>query len=114
MGIITLIFDLRGADDWRRVRHAQSGTLISVEGLIEDARWAGNPRARRLSVAMREPRGTTVLRAVFFHAKAGMTSRLGPGMTVRLTGTLKQQPNGPELVQPRVLAPGTRTRAIEP
>jgi len=106
--------DLRGADDWRRVRHAQSGTLISVEGLIEDARWAGNPRARRLSVAMREPRGTTVLRAVFFHAKAGMTSRLSPGMTVRLTGTLKQQPNGPELVQPKVLAPGTRTRAIEP
>jgi ATP-dependent DNA helicase RecG len=35
-------------------------------------------------------------------------------MTVRLTGTLKQQPNGPELVQPKVLAPGTRTRAIEP
>jgi ATP-dependent DNA helicase RecG len=106
--------DLRGADDWRRVRHAETGTLISVEGLIEDARWAGNPRARRLSVALREPRGTSVLRAVFFHAKAGMSARLAPGMTVRLTGTLKQQPNGPELVQPKVLAPGTRTRAIEP
>ncbi|MDB4930599.1 MAG: ATP-dependent helicase RecG [Myxococcaceae bacterium] len=106
--------DLRGADDWRRVRHAETGTLISVEGSIEDARWAGSPRARRLSLALREPRGTTVLRAVFFHAKPGMSARLAPGLTVRLTGTLKQQPNGPELVQPKVLAPGTRTRAIEP
>ncbi|MDO9022405.1 MAG: helicase-related protein [Deltaproteobacteria bacterium] len=106
--------DLRGADDWRRVRHAETGTLVSVEGLVEDARWAGNPRARRLSIALREPRGTSVLRAVFFHAKAGMSARLAPGMTVRLTGSLKQQPNGPELVQPKVLAPGTRTRSIEP
>lgn len=106
--------DLRGADDWRRVRHAASGTLVSVEGLIEDARLAGNPRARRLTLALREPRGTTVLRAVFFHAKPGMSARLAPGMTVRLTGTLKQQPAGPELVQPKVLAPGTRSRAIEP
>jgi ATP-dependent DNA helicase RecG len=106
--------DLRGADDWRRVRHAESGTLISVEGSIEDARWAGSPRARRLSLALREPRGTTVLRAVFFHARPGMSARLAPGLTVRLTGTLKQQPNGPELVQPKVLAPGTRIRAIEP
>lgn len=106
--------DLRGADDWRRVRHAAPGTLVSVEGLIEDARLAGNPRARRLTLALREPRGTTVLRAVFFHAKPGMSARLAPGMTVRLTGTLKQQPGGPELVQPKVLAPGTRTRAIEP
>jgi ATP-dependent DNA helicase RecG len=106
--------DLRGADDWRRVRHAETGTLVSVEGLVEDARWAGTPRARRLSIALREPRGTSVLRAVFFHAKAGMSARLAPGMTVRLTGSLKQQPNGPELVQPKVLAPGTRTRPIEP
>lgn len=106
--------DLRGADDWRRVRHAESGTLVSVEGLIEDARWAGAPRAKRLTLALREPRGTTVLRAVFFHAKPGMSARLAPGATVRLTGTLKQQPNGPELVQPKVLAAGTRTRAIEP
>jgi len=106
--------DLRGADDWRRVRHADSGTLVSVEGFIEDARLAGNPRARRLTLALREPRGTTVLRAVFFHAKSGMSARLAPGMTVRLTGTIKQQANGPELVQPKVLAPGTRARSIEP
>ncbi len=106
--------DLREADDWRRVRHGQPGILVAVEGVIADARGVGPPRARRLQIALREPQGVSVLRAVFFHAKSGMNARLPVGATVRLVGTLRRGPLGPELVQPKVLAAHTRTRPIEP
>lgn len=105
--------DLREADDWRRVRHGAEGTMIAVEGRIEDARLAGPPRARRLTLALREPRGPTVLRAVFFNARPGMTTRLAVGADVRLVGTLRQGLNGPELVHPKVVPAGTRLRPIE-
>jgi len=106
--------DLREADDWRRVRHGQPGILVAVEGVIADARGVGPPRARRLQIALREPQGVTVLRAVFFHAKSGMGARLPVGATVRLLGTLRRGPLGPELVQPKVLAAHSRTKPIEP
>lgn len=106
--------DLRDADDWRRVRHGAPGTLLSVEGVVRDLRWAGTPRARRLLVALEEPRGTTTLRCVWFHAKPGMAARFAIGTTVKVTGALHRGPTGPELVQPKVVAPGTRSVAIEP
>jgi ATP-dependent DNA helicase RecG len=106
--------DLRNADDWRLVRHEAWGSLVAVEGRIEDARLAGPPNRKRLMVALREPRGTTVLRAVFFHAKPGMAARMPVGTTVRVVGMLRDGVTGPELVQPKVVAPGTRVRPIEP
>lgn len=105
--------DLREADDWRRVRHGAEGTMIAVEGRVEDARLAGSPRARRLLVALREPRGTTVLRAVFFNARGGMSARFSVGATVRLVGALRQGPNGPELVHPKVAPADARVKPIE-
>ncbi len=106
--------DLRNADDWRLVRNGAWGSLVAVEARVEDARLAGPPNARRLMLALREPRGTTVLRAVFFHAKPGMAARMGVGTVMRVVGMLRDGANGPELVQPRVIAPGTRTRPVEP
>ncbi|MBI5511391.1 MAG: DEAD/DEAH box helicase [Deltaproteobacteria bacterium] len=106
--------DLRRADDWRLVRHGPPGTLVAIEARVADARWAGPPSARRLQLALQEPRGTTVLRAVFFHAHKGLGQRCAVGATVRVVGTLRRGPVGPELVQPRVLSPTTRTRPIEP
>ncbi|MEZ4390708.1 MAG: helicase-related protein [Polyangiales bacterium] len=105
--------DLREADDWRRVRHGAEGTLIAVEGRVEEARLAGAPRARRLLVALREPRGTTVLRAVFFHVRGGVGARFAVGATVRLVGALRQGPNGPELVHPKVAPADARVKPIE-
>lgn len=106
--------DLRHADDWRRVRHGAHGTLVAVEAVVEDSRLAGHPRARRWMLALREPRGVTTLRAVFFNAKPGMTAKAPVGAVVRVVGTLKQGMNGPELVQPKILAAGTRVRPVEP
>ncbi|MEZ4405735.1 MAG: DEAD/DEAH box helicase [Polyangiales bacterium] len=106
--------DLRHADDWRRVRHGTPGTLVAVEGVIADLRRSGPPRARRLSIALKEPHGPTTLRAVFFHANAGLNARLALGGTVRLVGALREGRSGPELVQPRVLGSDARTRPIEP
>ncbi len=40
--------DLREADDWRRVRYGEPGIMVSVEGVVADARSVGPPRARRL------------------------------------------------------------------
>jgi RecG-like helicase len=87
--------------------------MIAVEGVVADSRLAGHPRARRLLLALREPRGATVLRAVFFNARGAMGARLGVGATVRLVGVLRQGANGPELVQPRIVAAGARLKAIE-
>jgi len=106
--------DLREADDWRRVRHGAYGSLVAVEGRVEDVRSAGPPGRRRLMVALREARGTTLLRVVFFHAKAGLSARFPMGGTVRVVGVLREGMSGPELVQPKVLASGTRLRPIEP
>ncbi len=106
--------DLRNADDWRLVRNGAWGSLVAVEARVEDARLAGPPNARRLLLALREPRGATVLRAVFFHAKPGMASRMGVGTVMRVVGMLRDGMNGPELVQPKVIAPGTRTKPVEP
>jgi ATP-dependent DNA helicase RecG len=106
--------DLRNADDWRLVRNGAWGSLVAVEARVEDARLAGPPNARRLMLALREPRGTTVLRAVFFHAKPGMAARMAVGTVMRVVGMLRDGVNGPELVQPKVVAPGTRTRPVEP
>lgn len=106
--------DLRNADDWRLVRNGAWGSLVAIEARVEDARLAGPPNRRRLMLALREPRGTTVLRAVFFHAKPGMAARMGVGTVMRVVGMLRDGANGPELVQPRVIAPGTRTRPVEP
>ena len=105
--------DLRHADDWRRVRHGAHGTLVAVEAVVEDSRLAGHPRARRWMLALREPRGVTTLRAVFFNAKPGMTAKAPVGAVVRVVGTLKQGMNGTELVQPKILAAGTRVRPVD-
>lgn len=105
--------DLREADDWRRVRHGAEGTLVAVEGRIEDARVLGPPRARRLHLALREPRGPTVLRAVFFNAHASLGARLAVGTSVRLVGALRQGAQGTELVHPKVLDAESRLRPIE-
>lgn len=106
--------DLRQADDWRLVRHRAYGSLVAVEAVVEDARFAGAPNARRLMLSLREPRGTTTLRAVLFHAKSGVGQRAQVGATLRVVGTLRDGPTGAELVQPRILSPTTRTRPIEP
>ncbi len=106
--------DLRNADDWRLVRNGAWGSLVAVEAKVEDQRVAGPPRARRIMLALREPRGSTVLRAVFFHAKAGMSARLAVGQVIRVVGTLRNGMTGPELVQPKVVAQNARTRPIEP
>lgn len=106
--------DLRHADDWRLVRHSAFGSLVAVEAVVEDARFAGNPSAKRLMLSLREPRGTTLLRVVFFHAKSGIGARAQVGATIRVVGMLREGPTGPELVQPRILSPTTRTRPIEP
>lgn len=102
------------ATNWRRVRHGAPGTVVALEAVVEDARWAGRPGARRLMLALKEPRGVTVVRAVFFNAKPGMGTRSPPGALVRVVGTLRAGPQGPELVHPRILAPSTRTNPIEP
>lgn len=105
--------DLREADDWRRVRHGVEGTMIAVEGRVQDARLLGSPRARRLVVALQEPRGSTVLRAVFFNARGGMTARFAVGASLRLVGALRHGPSGPELVHPRVVDADARIKPIE-
>jgi ATP-dependent DNA helicase RecG len=106
--------DLRRADDWRLVRGGAWGSLVAVEAVIADARSAGPPRQRRLMLSLREPRGTTLLRVVFFHAHAGMAARMAVGTTHKVIGMLREGHGGPELVQPKVLAAGARTRPIEP
>lgn len=106
--------DLRNADDWRLVRHAAYGSMVAVEGRVEDVRLAGMPGRQRLMAALRDPRSATVLRVVFFHAKRGMTARFPMGITVRVVGMLREGLGGPELVQPKVIAAATRVRPIEP
>jgi ATP-dependent DNA helicase RecG len=106
--------DLRNADDWRLVRHGAFGSLVAVEGRVEDVRVAGPPGRKRLMAALREPRGTTLLRVVFFHAKPGLAARLPVGVTVRVVGMLREGMGSPELVQPKVIAAGTRVRPVEP
>jgi ATP-dependent DNA helicase RecG len=106
--------DLRNADDWRLVRSGVWGSLVCLEVRVEDVRMAGHPRARRLMLALREPKGTTVLRAVIFHAYPNMAARFAVGTTHRVVGTLRDGVSGPELVQPKVVAAGTRAKAIDP
>jgi ATP-dependent DNA helicase RecG len=105
--------DLRNADDWGLVRTRAVGALLALTGDVVDARGLGPAGRRGLSIALREPRGTTTLRAVFFHAPPGLRQRAQAGGTVRVVGVLRA--NGPELelVQPRLLTPGARTRPIE-
>lgn len=106
--------DLRRANDWGLVRTGAVGAVVALEAVVVDVRWLGSPRRRAMALALREPQGTTLLRAVFFRALPGLRSRVMVGATVRVIGTLRSGPAGPELVHPRVLDPSVRTDAIEP
>jgi RecG-like helicase len=106
--------DLRHADDWALARDDVAGALVALTAIVADARRIGHPRRGGLALSLRDPAGTTTLRAVFFHAPPGLHERATPGNSVRVIGTLRVGSNGTELVHPRLLAPGTRNAPIEP
>lgn len=105
--------DLRAADDWRLVRFGEPGALVAVEGVIADVRAAGARSARRVMAVLEQPNGPGTLRAVFFHAHAGLRAMLRAGATVRLVGALREGSYGRELVQPRVFERGARLPDID-
>jgi ATP-dependent DNA helicase RecG len=106
--------DLRGADDWSLVRERVVGAMVALVGVVVDTRRIGSMRSKGLSVLLREPGGTGVLRVVFFHAPPGTASRTPLGAKVRVIGTLKEGRGDLELHQPRVQSADAAISPIEP
>ncbi|MDP3279408.1 MAG: helicase-related protein [Deltaproteobacteria bacterium] len=105
--------DLRSADDWSLVRDQVDGATVSLLATVVDTKTMGSPKKRGLQALLQDPSGRHHLRAVFFHAPAGLRRTVSLGASLRVIGSLRAGRGGLELHQPRVLSDEKKTAAIE-